>query len=587
MSYRQIQFNRSVNYPKKFQQSFKSSHLHSGYGFRRKGKPLKIRSSYKQTNRILEEQDFTFSNGKIDYSKRKNIKYSHYNSSESSSGIKFGLRGVDLRQSIPPTQNRDTGVNREFYRKTKKISNQNLPLSYLGSTPPYRRKVGRYNHEPFPSNNHKTNRVKYRTSSDKFSVYKKRTYYSQAKNFQEKSGQVLRFSNYRLNRYTSSNHLIRYYVKGKSGRLTKTKAISRLKLKNLVKKTAIKSLYTFERQVTEGSSDETDISNQARIKTKQFISKPTKQVLRFAYKKNKQLRLKRDYNHQFSQRSKMSSIFVNKRQHPALRAKKIVKGNNKTHRVLKFHQKIHQYVSTKSKRLVSRLGNFAKKTFNKLISWKTILCSVIVALLLSLVFMVGTFLVGSIEDFAELSYMFNSVEATRIEKTYSEKEMAYLKKITDEANQYKDEDNVVIDYDPVGHEPHDVLALFNVMLTPKYLNSVNNKYKIDWNEINTIIDELIEARYEFKKEKQGDKIILRSRTKSISNAVAEQSVDAPKNADEFIGLIGEYAREVAGTNGLYASVMIAQAILESDSGRSDLASPPYFNLFGIKGSYQG
>ncbi len=33
--------------------------------------------------------------------------------------------------------------------------------------------------------------------------------------------------------------------------------------------------------------------------------------------------------------------------------------------------------------------------------------------------------------------------------------------------------------------------------------------------------------------------------------------------------------------------MIAQAILESGSGNSALAAPPNYNLFGIKGAYQG
>ena len=57
--------------------------------------------------------------------------------------------------------------------------------------------------------------------------------------------------------------------------------------------------------------------------------------------------------------------------------------------------------------------------------------------------------------------------------------------------------------------------------------------------------------------------------------------------EEFIALIGEQAREIAQENGLYASVMIAQAILESGSGGSGLSKPPYNNLFGIKGSYKG
>lgn len=55
----------------------------------------------------------------------------------------------------------------------------------------------------------------------------------------------------------------------------------------------------------------------------------------------------------------------------------------------------------------------------------------------------------------------------------------------------------------------------------------------------------------------------------------------------FIKQIGETARVLAGNNDLYASIMIAQAILESGSGSSGLSKPPNNNLFGIKGSYKG
>lgn len=58
------------------------------------------------------------------------------------------------------------------------------------------------------------------------------------------------------------------------------------------------------------------------------------------------------------------------------------------------------------------------------------------------------------------------------------------------------------------------------------------------------------------------------------------------SGEQFIGMIGEIARDLAGENDLYASVMLAQAILESNEGKSGLASAPYFNLFGVKGKYQ-
>ena len=65
------------------------------------------------------------------------------------------------------------------------------------------------------------------------------------------------------------------------------------------------------------------------------------------------------------------------------------------------------------------------------------------------------------------------------------------------------------------------------------------------------------------------------------------SVVKNQTTEEFIQTIGADAQYIAWNEGLYASVMIAQAILETGSGNSQLARPPHHNLFGIKGSYQG
>lgn len=55
----------------------------------------------------------------------------------------------------------------------------------------------------------------------------------------------------------------------------------------------------------------------------------------------------------------------------------------------------------------------------------------------------------------------------------------------------------------------------------------------------------------------------------------------------FINSVSGYARQLANDNDLYASVMIAQASLESGFGGSTLGSAPNYNLFGIKGNYNG
>ncbi|MGM0216901.1 glucosaminidase domain-containing protein [Enterococcus sp. AZ109] len=81
-------------------------------------------------------------------------------------------------------------------------------------------------------------------------------------------------------------------------------------------------------------------------------------------------------------------------------------------------------------------------------------------------------------------------------------------------------------------------------------------------------------------------------TSSLANAFGEYNTDQPfvfnknQTTDQFIEKVGEWSREIGQKNGIYSSVMLAQAILESGSGNSSLASAPNFNLFGIKGKYQ-
>ena len=82
-------------------------------------------------------------------------------------------------------------------------------------------------------------------------------------------------------------------------------------------------------------------------------------------------------------------------------------------------------------------------------------------------------------------------------------------------------------------------------------------------------------------------------TSSLSNAFGTYSPNQPfivnknQTTDQFIKKIGETSRTIGQKNGIYSSVMIAQAILESGSGNSSLASEPNYNLFGIKGKYKG
>ncbi|MCH2973845.1 autolysin, partial [Listeria monocytogenes] len=55
----------------------------------------------------------------------------------------------------------------------------------------------------------------------------------------------------------------------------------------------------------------------------------------------------------------------------------------------------------------------------------------------------------------------------------------------------------------------------------------------------------------------------------------------------FIHTIQASSSQIAAENALYASVMIAPAILDSAYGTSELGSAPNYNLFGIKGADNG
>ncbi|MDR2832614.1 MAG: LysM peptidoglycan-binding domain-containing protein [Streptococcaceae bacterium] len=65
------------------------------------------------------------------------------------------------------------------------------------------------------------------------------------------------------------------------------------------------------------------------------------------------------------------------------------------------------------------------------------------------------------------------------------------------------------------------------------------------------------------------------------------SIEFDGTAQTFINAIGPTAQALGQKHNLYASVMIAQAMLESGSGASSLSRSPNYNIFGIKGSFEG
>lgn len=82
---------------------------------------------------------------------------------------------------------------------------------------------------------------------------------------------------------------------------------------------------------------------------------------------------------------------------------------------------------------------------------------------------------------------------------------------------------------------------------------------------------------------------LMTSTASAEEMVVEntQLTQEMATGNAFIDMISADVVTIANEYNLYASVMLAQAALESNYGESGLASAPNYNLFGIKGQYNG
>lgn len=74
---------------------------------------------------------------------------------------------------------------------------------------------------------------------------------------------------------------------------------------------------------------------------------------------------------------------------------------------------------------------------------------------------------------------------------------------------------------------------------------------------------------------------------TLRKAKQELTAYATHDTMVFVRQISHAAQAVAQKEKLYSSVMMAQAILESNNGKSQLSQRPYYNFFGIKGNYKG
>ncbi|KEY61078.1 amidase domain-containing protein [Lactococcus cremoris] len=73
--------------------------------------------------------------------------------------------------------------------------------------------------------------------------------------------------------------------------------------------------------------------------------------------------------------------------------------------------------------------------------------------------------------------------------------------------------------------------------------------------------------------------------KKIEAAKPIEKIDS-SSTEAFIKSIADRVRILAGKNNLYASIILAQTILESGSGQSNMTQQ-YFNIFNITGAYLG
>lgn len=103
-----------------------------------------------------------------------------------------------------------------------------------------------------------------------------------------------------------------------------------------------------------------------------------------------------------------------------------------------------------------------------------------------------------------------------------------------------------------------------------------------------------ENREQTKKEESREQTKKEFKSKMDKTKLKTTFVKKPSYAKDFVNSIAPYAMEIGKKYGVYPSVMIAQASLESAWGGQGkvpddyvLGIAPNYNLFGIKGTYKG
>lgn len=143
-------------------------------------------------------------------------------------------------------------------------------------------------------------------------------------------------------------------------------------------------------------------------------------------------------------------------------------------------------------------------------------------------------------------------------------------------------------------EPGDLLykedALIGMYLGDDYYLSYRNKEKDEEKPFGEIVIEKFtsdEPETAFQSSKMTSLTMTDYGKEVEKNYPASMDVQQNDQTTAFIEKISDNARDLGLKYDVFASVMIAQAILESGSGTSQLSVAPYHNLFGIKGTFKG
>lgn len=163
-----------------------------------------------------------------------------------------------------------------------------------------------------------------------------------------------------------------------------------------------------------------------------------------------------------------------------------------------------------------------------------------------------------------------------------------------------DEDGVTTDSSDVEEDIDSTIIDSSTMIQPtENSESINKDQSIEEEslpEIEQNVDDEEENDDEIITDDSGEEIfsleenrktameVLAGLQNNISMFSARAAIPA---TTAFINELALSAVQLGNKNGLYPSVMIAQAILETGWGGSTLSKAPNYNLFGIKGNYNG